>query len=595
MRTSQELSALLDRLDGRGYPAYRDLAGSWQLPLPGASRAIAELMVDRVQPDPFAAPSRLRLRLPLEVTGLPRWAVQSPLRRIATGDYLARRFQEAIRTQHRGRTEGSGRSGAIDIDAGGAEILDRTALRVTEDVVEVRFTAGLPAQGRRILGTAARQLLLERIPRIAAESLLPGAWNPRDLQAHIVAAEDHAWLQAELPRLGLVAFVADGAILPRESGVSERPLRGAIPWQSPSELAVEVNLPGAGRVRGTGIPEGVTLIVGGGYHGKSTLLRALVRGVYPHIPGDGREQVVTRDDAWKLRAEDGRRVVGVDISPFISRLPGGTDTTRFNTEAASGSTSMAANLVEALEAGCRLLLVDEDTAASNFLVRDARMQALVPKAIEPITPLIDQVRPLYRDLGVSTIMVVGGAGDYLDVADHVILMEHYRPRVVTERARQVAAQLPSRRQPEAPEPLRLPTPRWIDPASVDPYRGGRQKVKATDLDELVVGWERVDLSAVEGLVDPSQTRAIGAAILYALKQGLFERLPLPDALAEALKVADTGGLERWVRGEPVGNLARPRLLELSAALCRLRTLAVRPGPEHPRPNDNNPKGRRPGS
>lgn len=389
-----------------------------------------------------------------------------------------------------------------------------------------------------------------------------------------MAAEEHAWLQAELPRLGLAAFVADGAVLPRASGVSQQPLAGAIPWKSPPELAVEVSLPGAGRVRGAGIPEGITLIVGGGYHGKSTLLRALQRGVYPHIPGDGRERVVTREDAWKLRAEDGRRVAQVDIAAFIANLPGGTDTRRFSTAAASGSTSMAANLVEALEAGSRLLLVDEDTAATNFLIRDARMQALVSAAMEPITPLVDQVRSLHRNLGVSTIMVVGGAGDYLDVADHVLLMESFRPRMVTAEARAVAERFPSRRNPEVQRPPVLPGARRIDPSSIDPERGGRQRARAVDLDELVIGHERVDLSAVEQLVDPSQTRAIGAALLYGLRQGLFARAPLVEALREALAAADREGLETWVGGEPVGTLARPRLLEMVAALNRHRTVRV---------------------
>ncbi len=576
MRDVTELRSMLARLDGRGYPGYKDLAGGWRLPLPGAGRF--ELYIDRVQADPFASPSKVRVRLARSTTGLPDWAVRTPLRRMAAADYLARLFHRAARSGGRGGA-GSGKSGVVEIDAGDAEILDRTAARVTPEWVELRIGVGLPAAGRRILGRQAEELLLRRIPEMIARSLLPGAWKERDLKAHLAAAEDHRWLQENLAAMGLIAFVADGSILPRATGVSQRPLENAVPWISPPELAVEVDFPNAGRVRGMGIPEGVTLIVGGGYHGKSTLLRALERGVYPHIPGDGRERVVTRADAWKLRAEDGRRVVGVDISAFINGLPGGADTRSFSTDTASGSTSMAANLVEALEAGSRLLLVDEDTSATNFLVRDARMQALVHKEIEPITPFIDRVQSLHRDLGVSTVMVVGGAGDYLDVADRVILMERYRPRVVTDEAREVAARFPTNRKVEAPEPLRLPEPRWIDPASVDPTtRGGKQKVKAADLDELVVGFERVDLSAVEGLVDQSQTRAIGSAILYARSQRLFERMPLREALEACLAVADEQGLEAWNRGEPVGNLARPRLVEMMAALCRLRTLRLRRAP-----------------
>ncbi|MCG0239220.1 MAG: ABC-ATPase domain-containing protein [Firmicutes bacterium] len=577
LRTREDLRQALRRIDGRGYPAYRDLEGSYDF-------GNWELRLDRAQPDPFASPSRFRVRVPGPAAGLPPEALATPLRRWATGDFLARAFHRAL---PRGGSLGSGKSGLIFIDAGEQEILPRTAVRVEPDgTVEVRFAAGLPAAGRRILGRAAEELLLERIPRAVAGSLLAGAHDRRALSAHLAAAEDHAWLQERLPAMGLVAFVADGSILPRESGVSQKPLPGAVPWVSPPELRVTVEFPNAGPVTGTGIPAGVTLIVGGGYHGKSTLLRALERGVYPHIPGDGRERVVTRADAWKLRAEDGRRVEGVDISPFIAGLPGGTDTRWFRTEAASGSTSMAANLVEALEAGAGLLLVDEDTAATNFLIRDARMQRLVPKEGEPITPFIDRVRSLYTDLGVSTVLVVGGAGDYLDVADTVILMQNYRPADVTARARQVAAELPARRQPEAPVPLSPPRPRWVDPDSLDPRRRGREKVRARDLDELAFGAESIDLSYVEQLVDPSQTRAIGGALLYALRQGLFRDRPAVAALAEALRVADEQGLEAWAGGGvPPGDWARPRLLELAAALNRLRTLRVL---------DREEGGRRPG-
>ncbi|MFZ5823708.1 MAG: ABC-ATPase domain-containing protein [Bacillota bacterium] len=573
IRPWTEMDSLLARIDGRGYPAYRDLSGGWSLPVGPAE---AELWVDRVQPDPFAPPSRLRLRLSARAVGLPDWAVRTRLRQIASADFFVRSFDQALRKAGR-PSGGTGHSGAVEIDVGDAEILDRTAGRVSADMVELRFGVGLPAAGRRVLGREAATLLGSLLPGLVQRSLLEGAWSAKALEAHLVAAEDHAYLQEALPGMGLVAFVANGAILPRASGVSQRPLAGAIPWRAPADLACEVDLPGAGRVSGTGIPEGITLIVGGGYHGKSTLLRALERGVYPHIPGDGREQVATRADAWKLRAEDGRSVSAVDISGFIDRLPGGTDTRRFGTESASGSTSMAANLVEALEAGSRLLLIDEDTSASNFLVRDARMQALVPGAIEPITPLIDRVQSLHRDLGVSTVMVVGGAGDYLDVADQVILMENYQPRVVTREAREVAARMPTGRQAGRLEPLSAPAARWADPGSVPLGREGRTKVSAAGRSELVLGPSRVDLSGLEQLVDSSQTRAIGMALLWALQHGALGRRPLQAALQEALQEADRAGLEAWVRGEPVGNLARPRLLEMVAALNRIRSLRASAG------------------
>ena len=184
-------------------------------------------------------------------------------------------------------------------------------------------------------------------------------------------------------------------LLPRRSGVDDRPLEGGgvVPFRSPESLRVVLQAPNAGSVPGMGVPVGVTLVVGGGFHGKSTLLRALEAGVYNHRPGDGRERVVSDPDTVKVRAEDGRAVAGVDISAFIDGLPLGQDTHHFTTPNASGSTSQAATIVEALESGAHALLVDEDTSATNFMLRDRRMQSLVPKDAEPITPF--QPRPVW--------------------------------------------------------------------------------------------------------------------------------------------------------------------------------------------------------
>ncbi len=238
--------------------------------------------------------------------------------------------------------------------------------------------------------------------------------------------------------MGLVAFIANGAILPRESGVSEKPLtQGALPFLAPPSLEIEVELPNQGKIKGLGIKKGITLITGGGFHGKSTLLKALERGIYNHIPGDGREGVVTLESAVKIRAEDGRFIASTDISPFISNLPFNLDTQKFSTPNASGSTSQAANIIEALESKSKLLLLDEDTCATNFMIRDKRMQTLIHKEDEPITPFIDRVKELYTSFGVSTILVLGGCGDYLEVADTVIMMKNYKPLDVTLPAKKI--------------------------------------------------------------------------------------------------------------------------------------------------------------
>jgi len=428
-------------------------------------------------------------------------------------------------------------------------------------------------------------MFFDDIPRLVEASMLASAYDPRVVQRHVAAAEDQAALRSQLDGAGLVAFVADGAVLPRASGVSDRPMRGehVIPFRSPPELAVELEAPNAGRVRGMGIPKGVTILVGGGYHGKSTLLAAISRGVYDHIPGDGRERVVTAPDAVKIRAEDGRRIEKVDISPFISNLPFGQDTRAFSTENASGSTSQAANIVEALEAGTSLLLMDEDTCATNFMVRDSRMQRLVPKAKEPITPFVDQVRNLYREHGVSSIIVMGGSSDYFEVADTVIAMDHYLPRVVTAEARRLVEELPSRRLEESggsfgPLPARIP-----DPASIDPYRRGKVKVRARELDTIQFGEETMELYALEQLVDQSQTRAIGDMLVYAVRKGYWDgRTSIRQAISRLFADVESNGLDviSPFYGQHPGDLARPRPQEVAAALNRLRTLVVL-GQSHP--------------
>ena len=597
VRPARDLEKLLHEIDGRGYPAYKDVKGAYDF-----GRFV--LVIDHVQGDPFAAPSRLRLLLTPSSMGLPSWACSTDLRCIATADWLVRRFARALDERRRrppvsmpasssprpvseggagnGRPwYGSGKSGLIDIDRPGQQILPSTAAVVTPARVELRFVAGLPAAGRRILGRQAAAMLASEIPALVNRSLVLGSRDLSDLETHIFTVEDQEALRAALADHRLIAFVADGSILPRESGVSDRPRRGpnVVPFTAPDSLAVTLDTPHGGPVRGLGIPAGVTLIVGGGYHGKSTLLRSLALGIYNHVPGDGRERVVTDPTAVKIRAEDGRRVEQVDISPFIRNLPFGADTRRFSTEEASGSTSQAANIVEALELGARVLLIDEDTSATNFMIRDRRMQALISKDREPITPFIDRVRSLWEDRGVSSVIVVGGAGDYLDVADTVIHMDHYRPLDATAAAREVAARFVTGRLQEDPQPFPVLLPRRPVPESVDPRRGSRVKIKARGVDEIAFGFEEIDLAAVEQIVHPGQTRAIGAMIQYLAEHYLDGRTPLREALEKLMAEIKERGLDILSpHGSPVGDLALPRLFEVGAAINRLRSLSVRVGP-----------------
>ncbi|WP_035281572.1 ABC-ATPase domain-containing protein [Brevibacterium album] len=428
-RRPQDLARTLIGMDGRSYSSYKQLVGTHDLGDCG-------LAVDHVQSDPYAPPSRMCVLVDAEDADLPQDLLETAGDRIAVGDFLTRRFAAELRA--------AGAERDIRIDAPGQQVLERSSVLLTPDRAEVRLEVALPAAGRRIKGRAAARILTEVLPQVARAALLHRGFDARTreaLRAHVVLLRDQEHLRASLRDRGLIAFVGEGAILPRRSGDSDLPLEsrlGAVPFTSPDSLRTEFALPSGGSVSGMGVPEGVTVIVGGGYHGKSTVLRALERGVYPHIAGDGREWVVTRADAVAIRAEDGRAVTGVDISPFISNLPTGTDTCSFSTTNASGSTSQAANLAEAVEAGASALLIDEDTSATNFMIRDDRMRRLIPAEREPITPFVERIRPLYEERGVSTVLVAGGSGAFFEVADHVIALHEYVPADVTAQAHAIA-------------------------------------------------------------------------------------------------------------------------------------------------------------
>ena len=582
MRTVADLRTILARIDGRGYKAYKDLHGSY-------AHAGFTLFIDHVQGDPFASPSTIRVRVPGEVAKLPPDLFSSRVRRVALQDFLIREVHHAIRHVCRGN-RGIGKSGLMAIDVGGQEVLERTAMVVTPQWVEARLSLGLPAQGRTVLGRQAEAMLCQEVPAIAERALKWEHVDQERARAFVDCVDNQEAIRAQLDDLGLVAFIADGAILPRSSGASDRPLsrQRAQPFRAPASLRVSIPIlhpvsqdDGITQsLTGFGIPKGVTLIVGGGYHGKSTVLRALERGVYPHVPEDGREYVVTTERAVKIRAEDGRSIERVDISGFIKNLPYGQDTARFSTDNASGSTSQAASILEAVEVGATTLLLDEDTSATNFMVRDARMQALVHSEHEPITPFVDRVRELSERHGVSTVLVMGGCGDYFDVADTVIAMRDYQPLDVTQEAQRIAREFRTQRAIETTSPFSVVKSRIPVREGLDPSRGKREvKIEARSVDAIAFGLEVIDLCGVEQLVDVSQTRAVGFAIHLASHRFLDGRMDVKALVRGLVELFDDAGLDEL---DPYhhderhpGNFARPRAFEIAAALNRLRTLRIR--------------------
>jgi predicted ABC-class ATPase len=564
----EDLRRTLGDIDGRGYKAYLRIKGAY-------AAEFFTIIVDHVQGDPFAAPSRLRVRVPAHAARYPEWSYGSRSRRVGLCAYLSEQF--ALGARRAASRRGTGTSGLLSMEAPGQEVLEATSVLVRGGDIEARFVAGLPAAGRRVLGRQAAEMLCDDLPVIVETALVFRSNEQEQLRRWVETNEDADALRAALAARDLVAFVADGSILPRQSGVDARPLSGpmAVAFRTPPSLRCEISLPNRGTVSGMGLPAGVTLVVGGGFHGKSTLLSALVLGAYNHRPDDGRELVVTDPTAVKIRAEDGRRVEGVDISPFIGRLPQDRDTVHFRTDNASGSTSQAANIVEALELGSRLLLMDEDTAATNFMIRDHRMQELISKEREPITPFIDKVRQLYRDHGVSTILVMGGSGDYFDVADTVVAMEHYLPRDVTSAARAIAQKYQAERACEGGDFFGSLRERAPLGASLNPRKGRRdESVKTRGLGTILFGEQEIRLDAVEQLVNPCQTRAVADAMLHAKATYVDGRRSLARVIELVMRDVEERGLDVLSRG-PRGDYAFFRSFELAAAINRLRTLEVR--------------------
>ncbi len=590
MLSSDDLKAKLKSIDRSGYKSYKSLAGRYKF-------EDYILIFDKIQSDPFAPPSRLRVRMPKEVAGFPKALFSTPTRRVALEDFLTRQFQ-ASASDSRRKIRGSGKSGTLSIASCGQEVLERSSMNVTDEYVEARFVAGLPAEGRIILGNEAYAMLFGILPNIVRQSLRYQNLDKNALSKHIEVVEDQDFIRQKLDEFDLIAFVADGSILPRRSGIDDRPMTGivvsidtldvvnpgeiganiVIPFKAPQSLRIKIQTPNRGPVSGMALKPGVTLIAGGGFHGKSTLLSALEKGVYDHIPGDGREYVVTVQGAVKVKAEQGRNIEKVDIRPFINHLPFERSTRAFSTPNASGSTSQSANIMESLQMGASVILIDEDTSATNFMIRDVRMQHLVPKDREPITPFIDKIRLMYSDLGVSSILVMGGSGDYFDVADVVLVLDNYKVLDMTVKAQTIAIEHLTRREIEGGERFGDLVSRCAIKRSLSPRSGQHEvKIDVKGKTKILYGESEIDLSAQDQLVDYCQTRAVADAIYYGVSDYLKD-LESNLTISELIEKIDGDISERgldilspFVRGD----YARPRRFEIGAAINRLRSLKVR--------------------
>ena len=568
MQSSAQLKELLHSINRKSYPAYKSLRGAYQF-----DRYI--LSIDHVQGDPFASPSHISVKLSHRDTGFPAEYYKDSLTRITLGDFLNRQFEQQV-NRYTFRAKGSGKSGLISVSHCGQEVLARTACEITEKGITARFFIGFPANGRTINSPELEKILFDFLPVCIHKAFFYRNLDPEALRKAICLAEDQAFIRQELKKRSLAAFVSDGAILPRESGISSRPMKNSVPFVSPESLRVSMELPHRGTITGMGIPCGITLIVGGGYHGKSTLLNALELGIYDHIPDDGREYVITDPSAQKLRSEDGRFIKDVDISLFINDLPNKKDTLCFSTEDASGSTSQAAGIVESMEAGSKVFLLDEDTSATNFMVRDSFMQRVICREKEPITPFLERARDLYEKAGISTILVAGSSGAFFHIADTVIQMDNYHPVDITAVTKKLCQEYPLS-DIEAPA-FRLPeSHRIMTRAQVAPSRHSRPgqperlKTKVHGKDGFSLGKTEVDLRYVEQLIDSEQTASLALLLKYACEHLIDGKRTLPEIVAYLDAQLKKQGLSFFSEGSyiPCGY-AMPRIQEIYSCFNRYR-------------------------
>lgn len=566
MKSSLDLKKSLSSINGKSYGAYKSLSDRYDF-----KKYV--LSIDHVQGDPFASPSKLQIIIDQKTAKFPLELFDTAYKRIALEDYLTRLFYSNI-NKFSSRVFGSGKSGLISISRCDAEILERTSVIISSKEIQVRFEVGFPARGRTVLSKELEKILFEFLPQIVDNTLIYDNLNKSHIKKRIELSEDQNYIRNYIKENDLVAFIANGSILPRESGISSKPLKDGLKFQSPESMEIEIELPFKGKIKGMGIKKGITLFVGGGYHGKSTVLKALELGVYNHIEGDGREYVITDETALKVRAEDGRFIKNTDISLFINNLPNSKDTRKFSTDNASGSTSQAANIIEGIESDTKVFLIDEDTSATNFMIRDDIMQKLVSREKEPITPFIEIVKSLYDKLGISTILVVGSSGDYFDIADTVIQMDSYEPKDVTSKAKSLSRGIVLERIADSSKDISIDFNRKLKKGSIVSGSKG-VKIKTLGIDGLSINKDTIELRSVEQIVDSEQINSLGYIMKFAEDNIVNNNKTIRDVVNETLDYISKNGL---ISISPVkygiGSLAMPRKQEIIACFNRYRNLKL---------------------
>ena len=566
MRDKREFFNIVDDIDGKDVSEYGRLVGDFDF-----SRFV--LKVTQIPAESAQKPVLFIVRVPQIIAGFPPHLFDIPVRRTALEDLLTRKVSEQIELASQYDQQGISRR-HLSIAVPGQKILPRTSLLVTDEYVEARMYIQLPHRDNRIDGQRVKDIFFDQLAQVVTGSLIYCNLSQQEVEEFVNGMEDADQIRQVLPTRGWVGFAAEGSLLARYGNTDYPDYDKLDTLRVADDIAIEVEVPNAGEVKGVGIPAGITLILGDDYSGRVELMRALAAGIYNHVPGDGRERVISVPDIVHVAAETGRSVQKVNVSAFVRKLQNG-EATEYSVDEADPCSAQATATLEAIEIGARALLFDESDSAASFLTRDSRLDALLPQRSTHVVPLAARARQLADELGIS-IVVAGSAAvaEFISVADTVLRIENHTIYDVTNEAKTLDAGQLTVSDDAADAEVVLEQNRWVVPSSIEPSKGTRdQFIEAESLDLLRFGNSVVGLQDVTQLADRHQTSTIGLILYYAKLRYMDEGRPMREIMDLIDRDLGTEGLECLSR-DLRGDLARPRRYEIAAALNRLPSLRI---------------------
>ena len=554
-KTQKDLEKQLTQINKKGYKTYQQLKNIYQYPT-------YTLHLDYIQKDPYAKPSKAHITIKQDTHKIPEKLYNTPPRKTALETIITQKFhQETLKHKYNHKAK-------ITIPHNNQEILIRNNIEITKEKLTIYFNIGLPANGRRINSQEAQKLLNSILPQIIKNTCNYQKYDKEYLLKTVITNEDATYIRNNLKQKKIVTFIANNSILPRKTGNNDKPLKTAKPFKTPETLKQEYITNNNTKIIGMGIPEGITIIIGGGYHGKTTLLESIQNGVYNHIYQDGREYTITDKTATKIKAENGRNIEKVNINSFISNTPNNINTKQFTTNNASGSTSQATNLIEAIEAGSKLILIDEDTSATNFMIQDPLMQEIITTQKEPITPLTDQIQNIKKQ-NISIIIVTGGTSQYLKYADTIIQMDNYQAQDITQKVKKI---LTKKKQNYKPIEKKLEyTTRKPAKNCINPYKGRKKVTKNKELNTILFGTEIIDIKDIEQLICHDQAQTISIILDYITKY-IDSKTSIKEIILQVDKDIQEKGLN--ILSKNNHSLVYVRPIDIAAAINRIRSLKI---------------------